>query len=113
MIRSGLIALGVMFAGSAFAQTPYTAAEMQALAADNPIPRGPGQKLHVMFCLKKPAVTVRKFSFVGSRRRFVRYCRAITAGLMTLLTSGSSEKCQPSRLDPLPEDGVTETPEGG
>ena len=33
MIRGGLIALGVMFAGSAFAQTPYTAAEMQALLA--------------------------------------------------------------------------------
>ena len=33
MIRGGLIALAVMFAGSAFAQTPYTAAEMQALLA--------------------------------------------------------------------------------
>src|SRR4029077_1673438 len=33
MIRGGLIGLGVMFAGSAFAQAPYTAAEMQALLA--------------------------------------------------------------------------------
>ena len=33
MIRGGLIALAVMFAGSAFAQTPYTAADMQALLA--------------------------------------------------------------------------------
>ena len=33
MVRGGLIALGVMCAGSAFAQTPYTAAEMQALLA--------------------------------------------------------------------------------
>ena len=33
MIRGGLIALAVMFGGSAFAQAPYTAAEMQALLA--------------------------------------------------------------------------------
>lgn len=33
MVRGGLIALGVMCAGSAFAQGPYTAAEMQALLA--------------------------------------------------------------------------------
>ena len=33
MIRSGLIALSVMCAGQAFAQTPYTAPEMQALLA--------------------------------------------------------------------------------
>jgi hypothetical protein len=33
MVRGGLIALGVMFTGSALAQTPYTAAEMQALLA--------------------------------------------------------------------------------
>jgi hypothetical protein len=33
MVRGGLIALGVMLAGSAFAQAPYTAAEMQALLA--------------------------------------------------------------------------------
>ena len=33
MIRGGLIALAVMFAGSAFAQTPYTAVEMLALLA--------------------------------------------------------------------------------
>jgi uncharacterized protein (DUF1697 family) len=35
-----------------------TAAEMRALAADDPIPRKPGQKLHVMFCLKKPPASV-------------------------------------------------------
>jgi uncharacterized protein (DUF1697 family) len=35
-----------------------TAAEMRALAADDPIPREPGQKLHVMFCLKKPVAGV-------------------------------------------------------
>lgn len=33
MIRSGLIAFSVMFGGAALAQTPYTAAEMQALLA--------------------------------------------------------------------------------
>ena len=33
MVRVGLIALSVMFAGQAFAQTPYTTAEMQALLA--------------------------------------------------------------------------------
>ena len=33
MVRGGLIVLGAMFAGQAFAQTPYTAAEMQALLA--------------------------------------------------------------------------------
>jgi hypothetical protein len=33
MIRSSLIALSMIFAGSAFAQAPYTAAEMQALLA--------------------------------------------------------------------------------
>jgi len=33
MVRSGLIALGVLIAGSALAQAPYTAAEMQALLA--------------------------------------------------------------------------------
>jgi uncharacterized protein (DUF1697 family) len=35
-----------------------TAAEMRALAADNPFPREPDQKLHVIFCLKKPPATV-------------------------------------------------------
>ncbi|HEX4718013.1 MAG TPA: DUF1697 domain-containing protein [Thermoleophilaceae bacterium] len=35
-----------------------TAAEMRALAEDNPIPREPGQKLHVMFCLKTPSASV-------------------------------------------------------
>src|SRR6187549_353030 len=33
MGRGGLIVLGVVFAGGAFAQAPYTAAEMQALLA--------------------------------------------------------------------------------
>ena len=33
MVRGGLIVLGVMVAGHACAQTPYTAAEMQALLA--------------------------------------------------------------------------------
>jgi hypothetical protein len=33
MVRSGLIALGLVFAGSAFAQAPYTASEMQVLLA--------------------------------------------------------------------------------
>ena len=33
MVRSGLIGLGMVFAGSAFAQGPYTAAEMQVLLA--------------------------------------------------------------------------------
>jgi uncharacterized protein (DUF1697 family) len=39
-----------------------TAAEMRALAADDPIPRAPGQKLHVMFCLKKPPASVLEYA---------------------------------------------------
>jgi uncharacterized protein (DUF1697 family) len=35
-----------------------TAAEMRALAADDPIPREPGQKLHVWFLHKKPPAKV-------------------------------------------------------
>jgi len=35
-----------------------TAAEMRALAEDDPIPREPRQKLHVMFCLRKPPASV-------------------------------------------------------
>ena len=35
-----------------------TAAEMRALAADDPIPREPEQKLHVWFLLKKPPAKV-------------------------------------------------------
>jgi uncharacterized protein (DUF1697 family) len=35
-----------------------SAAEMQALAADDPFPRAPDQKLHVLFCLKKPPAKV-------------------------------------------------------
>lgn len=39
-----------------------TAAEMRALAADDPIPRKAGQKLHVMFCLKKPPKSVLEYA---------------------------------------------------
>ena len=39
-----------------------TAGEIRALAADDPIPREPGQNLHVMFCLKKPAAEVLEFA---------------------------------------------------
>jgi len=39
-----------------------TAAEMRALAEEDPIPRAPGQKLHVMFCLKKPPATVLEYA---------------------------------------------------
>jgi uncharacterized protein (DUF1697 family) len=39
-----------------------SAAEMRALAADDPIPRAPGQKLHVMFCLKKPPASVLEYA---------------------------------------------------
>ena len=35
-----------------------TAAEMRALAADDPFPRRPDQKLHVMFALRKPPAKV-------------------------------------------------------
>jgi uncharacterized protein (DUF1697 family) len=35
-----------------------TTAQMRALAEEDPIPRAPGQKLHVMFCLKKPPAKV-------------------------------------------------------
>jgi uncharacterized protein (DUF1697 family) len=35
-----------------------TASEMRALAADDPFPREPDQKLHVFFCLKKPPAAV-------------------------------------------------------
>ena len=35
-----------------------TADEMRALAADDPFPRAPDQKLHVLFCLKKPPAQV-------------------------------------------------------
>ena len=35
-----------------------TAEEMRALAADDPFPREPDQKLHVIFCLKKPPASV-------------------------------------------------------
>jgi uncharacterized protein (DUF1697 family) len=33
-------------------------AEMRALAKEDPFPREPDQKLHVMFCLKKPPASV-------------------------------------------------------
>jgi uncharacterized protein (DUF1697 family) len=39
-----------------------TEAEMRALAAGQPIPREPGQKLHVMFCLKKPPASVLEYA---------------------------------------------------
>jgi uncharacterized protein (DUF1697 family) len=39
-----------------------TAAEMRALAADNPFPRRPDQKLHVMFTLKKPPAKVLEYA---------------------------------------------------
>jgi uncharacterized protein (DUF1697 family) len=39
-----------------------TAAEMRALAADDPIPREPDQKLHVWFLLKKPPAAVLKLA---------------------------------------------------
>jgi uncharacterized protein (DUF1697 family) len=35
-----------------------SAAEMRALAKDDPFPREPDQKLHVLFCLKKPPAKV-------------------------------------------------------
>jgi uncharacterized protein (DUF1697 family) len=35
-----------------------SAAEMRALAKDDPFPREPDQKLHVIFCLKKPPAKV-------------------------------------------------------
>jgi uncharacterized protein (DUF1697 family) len=35
-----------------------TAAEMRALAKDDPFPREPDQKLHVLFCLKKPPKSI-------------------------------------------------------
>jgi uncharacterized protein (DUF1697 family) len=39
-----------------------SAAEMRALAEDDPFPREPGQKLHVLFCLKKPPASVLKLA---------------------------------------------------
>jgi uncharacterized protein (DUF1697 family) len=39
-----------------------TAAEMRALAADDPFPREPDQKLHVLFCLRKPPASVLKLA---------------------------------------------------
>jgi uncharacterized protein (DUF1697 family) len=39
-----------------------SAAEMRALANDDPFPREPDQKLHVMFCLKKPPASVLKLA---------------------------------------------------
>jgi uncharacterized protein (DUF1697 family) len=39
-----------------------TAAEMRALAEDDPIPREPDQKLHVWFLLKKPPAAVLKLA---------------------------------------------------
>jgi uncharacterized protein (DUF1697 family) len=39
-----------------------TAAEMRALAKDDPFPREPDQKLHVLFCLKKPPASVLEYA---------------------------------------------------
>jgi uncharacterized protein (DUF1697 family) len=39
-----------------------TAAQMRALAADDPFPREPDQKLHVLFCLKKPPASVLEYA---------------------------------------------------
>ena len=39
-----------------------TAAEMRALAKDDPFPREPDQKLHVIFCLKKPPKSVLEYA---------------------------------------------------
>ena len=38
-----------------------TAAEMRALAEDDPFPREPDQKLHVIFCLSKPPKSVLEY----------------------------------------------------
>jgi uncharacterized protein (DUF1697 family) len=38
-----------------------SAAEMRALAEDDPFPREPDQKLHVIFCLKKPPAKVLEY----------------------------------------------------
>ena len=46
-----------------------TAAEMRALASEDPIPRKPGQKLHVMFCLKKPAASVLEYATPTTPRK--------------------------------------------
>jgi uncharacterized protein (DUF1697 family) len=39
-----------------------TTAEMRALAKDDPFPREPDQKLHVLFCLKKPPASVLEYA---------------------------------------------------
>jgi len=44
-----------------------TAAEMRALAADDPFPREPDQKLHVIFCLKKPPAKVLEHETAGDK----------------------------------------------
>jgi uncharacterized protein (DUF1697 family) len=44
-----------------------TAAEMRALAKDEPFPREPDQKLHVLFCLKKPPASVLEYETAGDR----------------------------------------------
>jgi uncharacterized protein (DUF1697 family) len=44
-----------------------TAAEMRALAKDEPFPREPDQKLHVLFCLKKPPASVLEYETASDR----------------------------------------------
>ncbi|HYZ29471.1 MAG TPA: DUF1697 domain-containing protein [Thermoleophilaceae bacterium] len=44
-----------------------TSAEMRALAADDPFPREPHQKLHVLFCLEKPPATVLELATDGDQ----------------------------------------------
>jgi uncharacterized protein (DUF1697 family) len=44
-----------------------TATEMRALADDDPFPREPDQKLHVIFCLKKPPATVLAFETAADK----------------------------------------------
>jgi uncharacterized protein (DUF1697 family) len=44
-----------------------TAAEMRALAGDDPFPREPDQKLHVIFCLKKPPAKVLEYETAADK----------------------------------------------
>jgi uncharacterized protein (DUF1697 family) len=44
-----------------------TAAEMRALAGDDPFPREPDQKLHVIFCLKKPPTKVLEYETAADK----------------------------------------------
>jgi uncharacterized protein (DUF1697 family) len=44
-----------------------TGAEMRTLAKDEPFPREPDQKLHVLFCLKKPPASVLEYETASDR----------------------------------------------